>query len=242
LEVFCFDQIDSTNKEAKRMLSNGFSKEALLVAAEQTAGRGRLGRSFYSPADTGVYMTVLLHPSAEISTVLNITSAAALAVCLAIEELTDLLPGIKWVNDIYLNRKKVGGILTEAVTDVESGTVQSVLVGIGINVSTTQFPKEIQDRAASIGRPLSRQVLAASICDHLYKMSKNLSDPSIMEQYRARSIMIGQEVDFYIGDEKTSGTVLSIDEQGGLVVETQNGDCKTLRTGEVTLRFKGEAR
>ena len=118
--------VDSTNNEAKRMTANGFRENALIVANEQTKGRGRLGREFYSPKNTGIYMSFLLSTDVKISDAVQITTATAVAVVRAIESLTDLRPMIKWVNDVYLGNKKVCGILTEAVTDFETGLVKAI--------------------------------------------------------------------------------------------------------------------
>ncbi|MGM9680909.1 MAG: biotin--[acetyl-CoA-carboxylase] ligase [Eubacteriales bacterium] len=238
IDLFVFDTIDSTNNEAKRMVSSGYSGCALVIAGEQTGGRGRLGRSFYSPADTGIYLSLILQPKDSISKVMRITAAAALAVCSAIEECSGLCPMIKWVNDIYLGDRKICGILSEAVTDIESGTVQSVVVGIGINITTSDFPAEISDRASSIGMAISRPLLAAAVCDRLLDLWKRLSDPALMEDYRRRSLVIGKEIDFYSGQEKRTGKAVGIDDDGGLLVEC-DGETVALSTGEISIRLKG---
>lgn len=238
VDLFVFDTIDSTNNEAKRMVSSGYSGCALVIAGEQTGGRGRLGRSFYSPADTGIYLSLILQPKDSISKVMRITAAAALAVCTAIEELSGLCPTIKWVNDIYLGNRKICGILSEAVTDIESGTVQSVVVGIGINITTSDFPAEISDRAGPIGMAISRPLLAAAVCDRLLDLWERLSDPALMEDYRRRSMVIGKEIDFYLGQVKRTGKVAGIDDDGGLLVEC-DGETVALSTGEISIRPKG---
>lgn len=237
VDVILLDEVDSTNNEAKRMLSSGYEGTGLVVARRQTAGRGRLGRSFYSPADTGIYMTLMGRPRENMRQVMRITSAAALAVCKAIESLTDLRPGIKWVNDVYLGDKKICGILCEAITDVENGHVQSVIVGIGVNITTADFPEEIAHRVTSLGVELSQSVLIAAICDNLLDLWEDLSDPAIMEEYRARSVVIGREIDFYAGNVKRSGVAVDIDSDGGLIVDC-GGERVTLQTGEITVRLK----
>lgn len=238
VDPFVYDTIDSTNNEAKRMVSSGYSGCALVVAGEQTGGRGRLGRTFYSPADTGIYLSLILQPKDNISKVMKITAVAALAVCRAIEDLTDFHPTIKWVNDVYLGGRKICGILSEAMTDIESGTVHSVIVGIGINITTSDFPDDLSERAASIGVAVSRSLLAATVCDRLLDLWEKLSDPSLMEDYRSRSMVIGKEIDFYQGNEKQSGTVLGIDDDGGLLVDC-TGKTVVLSTGEISVRLKG---
>lgn len=150
LELKVFNSIDSTNNEAKRMTADGFRGNALIVANEQTKGRGRLGRSFYSPKNTGIYMSFLFSTNAKLSGAVLVTTAAAVAVVRAIESLTNIRPMIKWVNDIYIGNKKVCGILTEAVTDVETGSMQSIIIGIGVNISTEDFPDDIAHTATSL--------------------------------------------------------------------------------------------
>ena len=150
LELIVLDSIDSTNNEAKRMTANGFRRDALIVANEQTKGRGRLGRDFYSPKNTGVYMTFLFSTNIKLSSAVSVTTATAVAVVRAIESLTKAKPMIKWVNDVYIGDKKACGILTEAVTDFETGSVQSIIIGIGINISTEEFPEELGGVATSL--------------------------------------------------------------------------------------------
>lgn len=241
VDVTLLDEVDSTNNEAKRMLSSGYEGRGLVAARRQTAGRGRLGRSFYSPADTGIYMTLIVRPRESMRQVTKVTAAAALAVCKAIENLTDLRPGIKWVNDVYLSDKKICGILCEAITDVENGAVQSVIVGIGVNITTADFPEEIAARVTSLGVELSPGVLIAAICDNLLDLWEDLADPALMEEYRARSIVIGREIDFWAGDLKRSGIAAGIDENGGLIVDC-GGERVVLQTGEITVRLKGDPR
>lgn len=238
IQVFVFDKIDSTNNEAKRMVADGFRQLGLVIANEQTSGRGRLGRDFYSPKNTGIYMSFIFHPNTMISNAVSITTAASVAVVRAIEKLTDITPQIKWVNDVYVDNRKICGILTEAVTDFESGITQSVIVGIGINITTTDFPEEISNTAASINFPgLSRNELIAAVTDQMAAISSNVNDHSYIEDYRSHSLIIGKKIDYYKNNVKFSGLAVDIDNEGGLVVRSDDGSVEVLHSGEITVRL-----
>ncbi len=163
IEVLCYPEIDSTNTEAKRLVKSGKKPPFLILAETQSAGRGRLGRSFYSPSNTGIYMSLVLSESLD-SDSADITSAAAVAVCKAAESLSGKSLGIKPVNDIYLDKKKICGILCESVYD---GTPASpVIIGVGMNVSTTLFPEDLPS-AGSLNCDASREELICEITKEL---------------------------------------------------------------------------
>lgn len=241
MKVLVYDEIDSTNNEAKRLAIAGLTEPTLLIADRQTAGKGRLGRSFYSPAESGLYMSVLLHPNAPPAEWIAITSAAAVAVCLAIEGLCDLKPSIKWVNDLYLSDRKVCGILTEAISDHTSGLMKSVIVGIGLNLSTVGFPDEIADRAASLfcgsPPPFTRSELAAAIVNRLLALADDLSKGTWLEFYRRRAYLDGKPITYYENGIARSALAIGIDDRGGLIVEDEAGTRRTLSSGEVTVRL-----
>ena len=160
--IHVFEKIDSTNNYAKGLdVSGGLH---LIIASEQTAGRGRLGRSFYSPAEKGIYMSLAFEPHFDLDKSLFVTTLSAVAMCRAIEEVTGLSPKIKWVNDIYLNGKKLSGILTEAESNFETGMIQKIIVGIGVNCFSCDMPEEIQEVATCIeaGRAARPEVGGAS--------------------------------------------------------------------------------
>ena len=162
--------VTSTNTILREMATKGAPECLVLVAEEQTAGKGRQGRSFHSPADYGVYFSILLRPDSIASEAAAlITSAAAVATAQAIEEVVGVKVGIKWVNDLFMDGKKVCGILTEAVTDLKSGSIGWVVIGIGVNVTTAGFPAELSEIAGSIGVLGIRNQLAAAIIDELYR-------------------------------------------------------------------------
>ncbi len=146
--IHVFEKIDSTNNYAKGLDVAGGPH--LIIASEQTAGRGRLGRSFYSPAEKGIYMSLAFEPHFDLDKSLFVTTLSAVAMCRAIEDVTGLIPKIKWVNDIYLNGKKLAGILTEAESNFESGKIQKIIVGVGVNCFACDMPEEIQDVATCL--------------------------------------------------------------------------------------------
>ncbi len=232
-DVEVFDIIDSTNLEAKRRALAGFDSPMLLVAEEQTAGKGRMGRQFYSPKSTGLYMSYLYQPTTAFSDSVTVTAAAAVAVTRAINKLTDLKPLIKWVNDIYIDGKKVCGILTEAVT----GSKTAIIVGIGINIMTEHFPDEIASTADSLKRKIDRNRLAAEIVKQLQILIAELPDRTFIEEYRQKSCVLGREITFIKNGIAQNGTACDIDRDGGLIVKTIDGTV-TLNTGEISLRLK----
>lgn len=233
-DVLYYSSVDSTNNEAKRLVSAGSNSPMLIVAEEQTSGRGRQGKSFYSPPLTGIYMTLVTHPMSKLTDAVTATTAAAVAVCKAIEELTELKPKIKWVNDVYLNGKKICGILTEAVTDFETQTVSSVIIGIGINIKTVSFPNEVEN-AASLNVNISRVKLTAHIANNLNRiLCYDYSE--FINYYISHSMIIGEKINFIKNAKVTPATAIDIDSTGGLVVQLENGDITTLRSGEISIR------
>ena len=242
-DIHVYKEIDSTNQEVKRRAIDGAPERMAILAEQQSAGKGRKGRGFYSPAGTGIYMSVLFRPTAEQSKdVVLITTAASVAVCRAIRTVLGEEPEIKWVNDVYFRGKKVCGILTEAVSDFESGHIGTVVVGIGINyrVPDDGFPEEIQDIAGAVcgeDRMVPRNTLVAAILNELYSLYEGLSERTFIEDYRKLSNVIGKKVRFTSGESWVEAKALDVDQDGGLVVELENGETQVLRTGEITLRL-----
>lgn len=234
IEVIYYPSIDSTNNQAKRLVSEGRNNTMLIICDEQTAGRGRQGKSFYSPALTGIYMSFVTHPMTALQNAVTATTAAAVAVCRAIEKLTDRKPKIKWVNDVYLDGKKICGILTEAVTDFETQTVTSVIIGVGMNIKTIDFPDDVEN-ASCLGSNVKRADLIAEIANELYRI--NNSDYSdFISYYRSHSMIIGEKINFIKNNMVTPATAIEIDSEGGLVVQLETGEIKTLRSGEISIR------
>lgn len=241
-EIIVYKSLDSTNMEVKRKALDGAKEGLVVLTEEQTAGRGRKGRSFASPAGTGIYMSFLFRPTPEQSSnVILITTAVSVAVCRAIRNVLHEEPSIKWVNDIYLRGRKVCGILTEAVSDFESGRIDTVVVGIGINYREPQggFPKEVRDVAGSICHSevfVPRNTLVAAVMNELFSLYEKLADKAYMEDYKRWSNVLGNKVRFTSGKEWVFGTAKDIDDDGGLVIVMEDGEEQVLRTGEITLR------
>lgn len=236
--VICLSETDSTNNYAKKLAMSGAAHGTLVAANHQTAGRGRYGHSFESPPGTGLYMTLMLRPNIETAKFQMITIASAVAVSMAIEELCEgMSVGIKWVNDIYLRDRKIAGILTEAISSIESGEIECVIVGIGINVSTKNFPHELAGTAGSIfpdGNILfGRDELCAHIADNIMNFAEDLNAPDIIAAYRERSILTARDITYIQDGTEHKGHVEGIDDSGGLVVVNEAGETETLRAGEV---------
>lgn len=234
IEVIYYPTIDSTNNCCKRLLAEGRNGEFLVVAEQQSAGRGRQGKSFYSPSGTGVYFSLVLNPLLPLQNAVTATTAAAVAVCKAIEKTTDKKPKIKWVNDVYLDGKKICGILTEAITNFEEGIVTNVIIGIGINISTDDFPDEVEN-AGCLNEKINRSLLIAEVCNELTKIAKG-DIKSFIDYYRSHSLVIGEKIRFIKNGEATPATAIAIDETGGLEVELESGERTVLRSGEISIR------
>ena len=239
--VVCLDEVNSTNTYAKKIaLDENAPHGTLITANKQTAGKGRRGHSFESPPGTGLYMTLILRPNFDNTGKFQmITIAAAVAVCFAVEDLTGLKPKIKWVNDVYLGDKKICGILTEAVSNFENGEIESVVTGIGVNISTKKF--DDAQNAGSIFesagnkkiKPFGRDELAAKIADYLIDFSSELDNPDLINEYRKRSMLLGKDINYMKGERKYRAHVEGIDNSGGLLIKNENGKFETLRSGEV---------
>ena len=229
-----YKTLDSTNNVAKRIIAEGEDDVLLVVGEEQTAGRGRQGKSFYSPGGTGIYMSLVVHPMIELQNAVTATTAAAVSVCRAIESLTDKKPMIKWVNDVYLDGKKICGILTEAVTDFETQTVSSIIIGIGINLTTKDFPRDVQN-ASCLNADVKRAELIGAVANELNRIV-NSGYGEFLEYYRAHSLVVGEDIVFIKNGVSTSARAVGIDDFGGLEVELADGTHYTLRSGEITVR------
>ena len=232
LRTEVFDRIDSTNLQARRIAAAGERESTLIIAREQTAGRGRMGRSFYSPDGTGLYMTLLCYPEAPLCDLAGLTCAAAWATALAIEELTGATPAIKWVNDLYLHGRKVCGILCESV-GTPHGT--AVLVGIGVNLTTRDFPDELAGIAGSLQTEITPETLATRICERLLQYVRHPDNALWLDGYRARFMLSGMHVTCILPTERFEATVRGISDSGSLLVTDQGGQDRELWAGEVSI-------
>ena len=239
-----FDSIDSTNTQAKLLAAQGAPHGTVLIADHQTGGRGRRGRSFLSPAGTGIYMSIILRPMCAPTELMHLTCAAAVAMCEAVEESAGFRPGIKWTNDLVFSNRKLAGILTELGL-TPHGTVDYAIIGIGINCCQRpeDFPGEIRHIAGSLAsvsaQAIDRAKVAAAMMDALYRMDKALlpQKDSLMEQYRQDCVTLGQAVSVLKADGSVRhGTALDIDGEGALLVRFSTGETETVNSGEVSIR------
>ena len=234
------DVVDSTNNNAKLLATEGAPAYTVVIANEQTKGRGRNNRVFYSPEDTGVYFSVVLRPRGGIMPS-HITCMTAVAVARAIEDLTEHKPAIKWVNDIYVNGKKVCGILTEGAYSFEDERLQYAIVGIGINVTCPHkgFDKEIENIATYIADDATiKNRLVGRILSYMYDYIEHFDKQIILEEYRKRMTFIGHDVDVVLHNESYPAVVDSVDDDFGLVVIDGEKNKQTLTYGEISLRIK----
>ena len=250
-KVEVFKTIDSTNTEAKRRLNSSSRAEALhgtvLFAEHQSAGRGRFSRSFYSPKGAGLYFSLIFCPSIPARAEKKVpesalyTAISATVICRGLKAL-GFAPQIKWVNDIYLNGKKICGILSEGIIDMETSSVQAVIIGIGLNVKESNFPPELKNKAGALfseaeDLPLNRNVLASSIISSLIEALYGLhSQNTLMEEYKSLSLLMGKKVRVLpFAGTPYQALVLGISDLGHLIIETDDGKKDELISGEVSL-------
>lgn len=238
-DIVVLASTNSTNAEAMKMLQDGkITHGALIVADEQTQGRGRMGKTFFSPK-RGLYMSVCLCKNIEnLADVMIITPAAAVAVRRAIAKYTDKDARIKWVNDVYIDGRKACGILTQADIDFESGKAGTFIVGIGVNFVNQDFPDEIKDRACALFEDepcVTRSEMIAEIYSQLIALTDNLADHSFMEEYKRYSLVLGKEITYAINNEPKRGIVEDIDSNGGLIVR-EGGGRRILTCGEISIK------
>lgn len=241
--LYWYDTIDSTNTRAKELAKEGAPTGTVLIAGNQTGGRGRLGRSFSSPAGMGVYLSVILRPGCKAEQLMHLTCATAVAACHAVEKASGIFPGVKWINDLVCGKEKLGGILTEMSVNSD-GFVDWAVVGIGINCCQhkTDFPKELQNMATSLrlqtGNVCSPALLAARLTESLYEMDKILlsQKQQLMDTYRRNCVTLGKNILVVRGEESSYGEALDLDEDGGLLVRFSDGTEKVVNSGEVSIR------
>jgi len=246
--------LESTNKTAKEMAIAGAEHGTIIIADYQTAGKGRYGRTFHSPPGCGIYMSLILHPAQLcLNTPTLATHFAAVSVCEAIEAISDKQPKIKWVNDIFLEGRKICGILTEAVTDFESGVMQWIVIGIGINFSTSaaSFPEDVRHIAGAVfdndHPPTIRNHLIAEVINRILLTKSQYEDEQtkdkeqeILDSYRERLMVLGKNVLVSGAGEPYEATAIDIDNAGHLIVKKDNGEHLSLSTGEISIKIKSK--
>lgn len=228
--------IDSTSSEARRRALDGTDAPAVFIAESQSAGRGRTGKSFYSPMGTGVYLSLMIDGKELSDDGVLLTCAAAVAVRRAILKVTGVCADIKWVNDLYVNGKKVCGILSESVF---CNGQRYVIIGVGINLSTTEFPYELADIAASLGtEETKREPLCVECINELLRVCRHTCKDSLMEEYKKHSCVLGKSIAYTENGEWREGYAEDINENGHLSVRDRNGNIHLLSSGEISLRVK----
>lgn len=244
LDITVYKEVESTNSLLKNEAEAGAPEGLVIVAEHQTKGRGRRGRTFYSPENTGIYMSLLLRPHLPAYESLSITTCAAVAVAQAIEMNSDKEAKIKWVNDIFVDDKKVSGILTEASMDLEGGGLKYAILGIGINVFTPEkgFPPDLEGTSTSIfeGSANSSEIkskLIADILNIFMAYYENIKEKTFFEGYRNRSLVLNKKINVIRGDDNIREAIaLDIDEDFHLKVQYGNGEIQYLNSGEVSIR------
>lgn len=244
IEIEYRDTVTSTNTLLKKMAENGEKEGYVLLASEQTAGRGRLGRSFSSKNGTGVYFSILLRPDMKPSDSLLITTCAAVAVAKAIEKNTDKMTSVKWVNDIYMRDRKVCGILTEASFDLECGKLSYAVLGIGINMyfPENSLPEELKDIAGAVfdekpdGDAVSR--IVADVINIFFEEYKVLVGKHFLFDYCSRSYLDGKEINVIKPDGVKEAVALDIDDDFRLHVKYPDGSEEYLSSGEVSTKVR----
>ena len=244
-KVLVLDQTDSTNNLLKKMAAEGAPLGQVVIADEQTGGRGRLGRNFFSPKGKGIYLSYLMKPEVAPSDAVSLTAWTASAMAKAVETACGTAPGIKWVNDLYMNGKKICGILTEMIINDPADGIDSIIIGIGINVNNepSDFPEDISGIASSIaietGRQVSRSELAASMIRELDRMAEDWpgNKAEYLSTYRTLDITCGREVNVISGGKARPASVLQINDDFSLKVKYSDGEIGDLSSGEISLKL-----
>lgn len=228
INLVVFDSVESTNDYAKTLSRTNPSTDTVVIAREQTKGRGTKGRSFFSPTDTGIYMSYMFKSLIPINEIKPITPAAAVAVLRVLSNYLSVEGSIKWVNDVEVNGKKLAGILTETVSNPKDFTAY-VVVGIGMNTSTIAFPEDIKDRAISLSeitKDFDVNILYSRLINELERVrdyNMMVDDHDYIKEYKSSCSTLGKNIVFTQNEKDISGRVIDINNQGHLVVETEFG-------------------
>ena len=241
LNIEIFNELDSTNNYLKKLGSKGEKENQLVIALSQTGGRGRMGRSFYSPNGTGIYFSLLIHPEISAEKTLFLTVMAAVSVAETVMKYNSNDVKIKWVNDIYIDGKKVCGILTEGAINSQK-MFDYAVVGIGINVITPEngFPKDIKDIATAIfpGKVEDKikEKIVADVVNRFFDMYNGV-DNDYIKRYKGYSYLTGQEINIISGETIRPATVIDITDNCHLLVKNVNGEVEEISSGDVSVRL-----
>lgn len=242
LNITIFDELDSTNNYLKKLGSQGENEDTLVIAQSQTNGRGRMGRTFYSPDETGIYFSLLLHPEFSAEKSLFLTVMAAVSVAETVMKYNKNDVKIKWVNDIYIDGKKVCGILTEGSINAEK-KLDYAVVGIGINVIAPEndFPEDIKDIATAIfpgkTQEYIKEKIVAEVVNRFFKMYNGI-DTDFVKRYKDYSFLTGKEINIISAGSVRPATVLDITDDCHLLVKNEKGEIEEISSGDVSVRVK----
>lgn len=241
VRIEVYDCVDSTNNVVRQLAGEGAAEGTVVIAQRQTGGKGRLGRSFFSPSGTGLYLSMLLRPKMQVGQAVRITTCAALAVCEAIEKATGKRCDIKWVNDVYLNGTKICGILTEASLSMESGGLDYAALGIGVNVYEPQggFPKELKGIAGAVCQRQTAELknkLAGGIISSFMRYYADIDKGAFRDDYSKRLMWKGEDIFIISGESKTPCRVVDVDDECRLQVVYENGERGLISSGEISIR------
>lgn len=243
LTLTAVNQVESTNTLVREKAAAGAPEGYAVIANSQTGGKGRMGRRFFSPSDTGLYISLLLRPvEYSAQQAVAITTMAAVAVSEAIESVSGEKAGIKWVNDVYLHGKKVCGILTEASFGMENGAIDYAVVGVGVNMYPPEngFPEELKSKAGTVLQSIQKDGknrLAATFLNRFMEYYTADDTASYVDEYRSRSIVIGREVTVLFPGHPQQAVALDVDGQCRLLVQYPDGSTERLSSGEISIRL-----
>lgn len=248
LPIQIYQSLESTNTTAKHLAIDNAPHGTIVLANAQTAGKGRSNRSFFSPEGSGIYLSIIVRPDFGIPKPASVMTAASVAVCSAIEKACHLQPEIKWINDLYLDGKKVCGILTDALINYEAEKLDALIIGIGINFvpPVEGFPPELAESVSALNsgpscissEGISRNRLIAEIVNEIMHMTAGFPSENFPEEYRKRSLLIGKEIDIFQKGTVTPAKVLDIDENGGLIVQMGDHTVQTLYSPGISVRIR----
>jgi BirA family biotin operon repressor/biotin-[acetyl-CoA-carboxylase] ligase len=237
-EIFYFTELDSTNRKAKELAAGGVPEGTLVVAEQQTKGRGRIGRSWHSPLRTGIYLSLVLRPRLPPGEAPKITLVTGVAMAETLLAVTPLRPVIKWPNDILIDNRKICGILTE--TSMEMDAIDFVVVGVGLNVNNREFPDDLKETATSVcretGSPFDRPTLVKEFLkqfEHSYMSFLRSGFVSIGKRWKELAILLGKEVTVHMIDRTCRGRVMELDRNGALLIKGENGDLERIYSGDI---------
>lgn len=240
-DIFILDSVDSTNTYAKELGAKGYKSGTVVVAREQTNGKGRLGREWVSQKDGGIWFSVLLRPDLSPMEISGVTPLAGLAVCKAINQYCSLNCKIKWPNDVIIGNKKLVGILTEMVAEFDA--VEYIVIGIGINCNFSSFSEDIQNKATSLsietGSKINQSKLLAKILECMEKemLSSGCKLNTVnLQEYTKLCATIGRKISFFRANNKVSAVAMDIDQSGELIVMMNDGTTCNINAGEVTVQ------